>query len=688
MDTNHLAQVSLEKTFHGSGASRSHRTRFFVAAAMATVEQMTSEITILRTQLNDVLSRVQSLEGQQVTLFAQIGTVSGQLSEMSSKQKVPKSVLTSKGVSDVPTYDGRAETFEDWLFKVKNYFESEDSDFCAFLNDIEDYDEEVTREWMRSYKPDDIETNKVEWLNRQLYLFLAQKTSGNPLQTVKNLEEDVECRGAAAWAKIVKAGKGRNANRALIVTGKIYNPKRVDKYSEVLPAFESWESYVKEFERDTNSRMAEVTKMNSLRQLVPKELELDALGTKKSKDSPYVPMDIGNIDDASSNDEEEIHHDLAVMKGDGKGEHFPGYCNYCWKFGHKVSQCHQKTTDMKGKGKGGQQEKGKGKGFWEGAKGIWGSGKSISKGHKGSGKNMWTSFSPTWGGWTKGQGKGLHLWGTDESFDSSAGLPATSPSLFHIGAGTACKDSYLPNISVVPARLPIETHNPFDILTECNDDDDTVDDSIPNVGEVEWLVLTKSHHRCAGRTWPKGSHKRKTKFVRFHEDPCDLVNGEANNLNFLGSHDCSVRVTAIMDSGAAGSVAPLDFAKNIPLKDSEGSRRGQVYHGAAGDKIANRGEKQINAVTESGDAYNATYQIAAVTKPLNSISKICDRGNTVIFGSNGGVIVVQTELFETVVRASDSKHRAEFKMKAVQFHAGIRAEPNHMRQNRRFSVSS
>ena len=89
-------------------------------------------------------------------------------------------------------------------------------------------------------------------------------------------------------------------------------------------------------------------------------------------------------------------------------------------------------------------------------------------------------------------------------------------------------------------------------------------------------------------------------------------------------------------------VAPLDLAKNILLKDSEGSRRGQVYHGAAGDKIAN-GEKQINAVTESGDAYNATYQIAAVTKPLNSISKICDRGNTVIFGSNGGVIVNNVE---------------------------------------------
>ena len=212
---------------------------------------------------------------------------------MSSKQKVPKSVLTSKGVSEVPTYDGRAETFEDWLFKVKNYLESEDSDFCAFLNDIEDYDEEVTREWMRSYKPDDIETNKVEWLNRQLYLFLAQKTSGNPLQTVKNLEEDVECRGAAAWAQIVKAGKGRNANRALILTGKIHNPKRVDKYSEVLPAFESWESYVKEFERETNSRMAEVKK-NEL----PSTVGSQRIGARR--DASDSPQHLGGNEEVRS----------------------------------------------------------------------------------------------------------------------------------------------------------------------------------------------------------------------------------------------------------------------------------------------------------------------------------------------------------------------------------------------------
>ena len=55
-------------------------------------------------------------------------------------------------------------------------------------------------------------------------------------------------------------------------------------------------------------------------------------------------------------------------------------------------------------------------------------GRATAKDTRAQGTNIWTSFAPTWGGWTKGQGKGLHLWGTDESFDSSAGFPAMSPS--------------------------------------------------------------------------------------------------------------------------------------------------------------------------------------------------------------------------------------------------------------------
>ena len=52
---------------------------------------------------------------------------------------------------------------------------------------------------------------------------------------------------------------------------------------------------------------------------------------------------------------------------------------------------------MKGNGKGGEQDKGAGKGFWEGAKRSWASGKNNSKGRKGSGKQSSDKMSSTVG---------------------------------------------------------------------------------------------------------------------------------------------------------------------------------------------------------------------------------------------------------------------------------------------------
>ena len=43
-------------------------------------------------------------------------------------------------------------------------------------------------------------------------------------------------------------------------------------------------------------------------------------------------------------------------------------------------------------------------------------------------------------------------------------------------------------------------------------------------------------------------------------------------------------------------------------------------------------------MTEDGGSSSMIFQITDVKKPLCSISKICDRGNRVVFGRNGGVI--------------------------------------------------
>ena len=70
-------------------------------------------------------------------------------------------------------------------------------------------------------------------------------------------------------------------------------------------------------------------------------------------------------------------------------------------------------------------------------------------------------------------------------------------------------------------------------------------------------------------------------------------------------------ITAIHDARAAESTFGLHHEHIL-----EGSRRGQVHHGAAEDNIATEAEKSVKAVTESGRFFNATYQIDAVTNLL------------------------------------------------------------------------
>ena len=47
----------------------------------------------------------------------------------------------------------------------------------------------------------------------------------------------------------------------------------------------------------------------------------------------------------------------------------------------------------------------------------------------------------------------------------------------------------------------------------------------------------------------------------------------------------------------------------------------------------------MTSYTEEGQSVGTTYQIADVTKPLNSVGRICDRNKAVVFGASGGYIL-------------------------------------------------
>ena len=99
-----------------------------------------------------------------------------------------------------------------------------------------------------------------------------------------------------------------------------------------------------------------------------------------------------------------------------------------------------------------------------------------------------------------------------------------------------------------------------------------------------------------------------------------------------------VKVNSVVDSGASTGVAPPGMVPNVKVVPSEGSNRKQMFTSASKHKLKNVGEQRILACTEAGEPMDVLFQIADVSKPLVSVSAICERGNRVIFGRSGGVV--------------------------------------------------
>ena len=86
-----------------------------------------------------------------------------------------------------------------------------------------------------------------------------------------------------------------------------------------------------------------------------------------------------------------------------------------------------------------------------------------------------------------------------------------------------------------------------------------------------------------------------------------------------------------IDSGAAESVISPGMLKEIPIRESEGSRAGLCYVAANGGKMPNMGEKHVRFKTKEGLQSSVLFQVTHARKPLASVSRIVAKGNKVVF---------------------------------------------------------
>ena len=92
-----------------------------------------------------------------------------------------------------------------------------------------------------------------------------------------------------------------------------------------------------------------------------------------------------------------------------------------------------------------------------------------------------------------------------------------------------------------------------------------------------------------------------------------------------------------IDSGAAESVMPRGMLEGEPLVEGEGKRLGVKYVAANGAKMVNYGQKRIRFKKEGlSGVSDMLFQVTDVGKPLASVTRILDKGNTVVFSRKPG----------------------------------------------------
>ena len=99
----------------------------------------------------------------------------------------------------------------------------------------------------------------------------------------------------------------------------------------------------------------------------------------------------------------------------------------------------------------------------------------------------------------------------------------------------------------------------------------------------------------------------------------------------------------IVASGATDHVAAREGIPGYEVTESRGSRAGRHYTGASGHRIINEGQASILMAIPAGEGKSSdvksTLQIANVTRPLLSVSRICANDMSVLFKKDHALIL-------------------------------------------------
>jgi hypothetical protein len=134
-----------------------------------------------------------------------------------------------------------------------------------------------------------------------------------------------------------------------------------------------------------------------------------------------------------------------------------------------------------------------------------------------------------------------------------------------------------------------------------------------------------------------------------------------------------ITVEVVLDSGACRHVMARENAPGYQVQDSAASRRGLGFIVGNGERIPNEGQFVLNldADDDQGSVTRlaATFQVADLTRPLMSVSQLCEQGFRVEFKDTHALVIDSTGRTACKFQRSGQLYTSKMTLKAPEpFH--------------------
>ena len=130
-----------------------------------------------------------------------------------------------------------------------------------------------------------------------------------------------------------------------------------------------------------------------------------------------------------------------------------------------------------------------------------------------------------------------------------------------------------------------------------------------------------------------------------------------------------------LDSGCVDHLADLADMPGYAcvLEESPGSKRGQRFIVGNGGKVKNEGQVRLQMTTTDGSNLCSVFQVAEITRPLMSVSRICDQDLDCLFSKKFAKILNQQGEVLAVFERVGGLYEAKMKLRAPRPVAGVDA---------------